>query len=94
MEQKPSFFKNWLALRRFKRLIKRVESLAAVPVQYENDAVVAEKKIVDEQVNYKLSTTTADVLKRYRSGARFQPISYMSIRNLEQMPVNQLSNIC
>ena len=44
----PSFFKNWLAIRRFKRLKKRIDSLINVSEYLVFDAIEAEEGVLNE----------------------------------------------
>ena len=93
MAKTPSFFKNWLAIRRFKRLKKRVEALAQDPDSVAQKAVESEKEVLDEQIDHKLSHTSAEVLKKYRSGARTQAVSYLSVKDIEKTSANKLANL-
>ena len=93
MDSRPSFFRNWLLIHRFKRLKKQLDSLSEVPTSLAQKATDIEKKVLDEQIDSKLNNTSAEVLKKYRSGARLQPISTWSIKSVERMPVNRLADI-
>ena len=93
MAKAPPFFKNWLALRRFKRLKKRVDALARNPDSIAQKTTEAEKAVLEEQIDYKLSHTSAEVLKKYRTGARIQAVSYLSVKDIDRTPANKLANL-
>ena len=93
MATTPSFFKNWFALRRFRRLKKRIDTLSHVPDSFAQDAVAGEKEVISEQVDQVLSLSTAEVLKKYKTGARLQPISHYSIKELDRFSASQIANI-
>ena len=93
MAKTPAFLKNWLVIRSFKQLKRRVNALAQAADSLAERTVRAEKAALDEQIDHKLSHTTAEVLKKYRSGARIQPISSFSIKDIEKASISRLANI-
>ena len=93
MSNKPSFSKNRAAIRRFKRLLKRYNALQNVPDSYQKEIIDAQNRAIEEQMDRRLSSIKADELKKYRTGARIQPISNYSIKQIYNMPVSRLANI-
>ena len=89
----PSFFKYCLFLRRFKRLKRRVNALSQSPDSVAQKAIEAEKAALDEQIDHRLSHTSVEVLKKYRSGARIQAVNYLSVKDIEKTPANKLANL-
>ena len=91
--QKPSFSACRRLINRYNRLKKRLFRLRAVPDVYEKDALETEKQLIAKQIDSTLANTPAEVLKKYKTGARIQPISRLSIKALNGMSVNQIANI-
>ena len=93
MKRKPSFFQKRQQVRKFKKLKKRIGSLIDTPNVFSENAVKLESQIIEEQIDSKLSNTPADVLKKYHTGARLQPVSSYSIKELRQMDLRRLASI-
>jgi len=93
MSQRQPFYQNWKQLNIFKKLKKRVDALIDSPNEFSSKAIELEAKIIDEQIDLKLSSTPADVLKKYHTGARIQPVSNYSIKELRRMDINRLASI-
>ncbi|MBQ6013982.1 MAG: hypothetical protein IJL27_08065, partial [Firmicutes bacterium] len=88
-----SFIKNRRALRQYKRILKRLDKLIVSPEPISRKLYKDEAKALERQITDKLSRTPADVLKKYKTGARIQPISNMSVRSIDEMSESKLSEI-
>ena len=91
--QKPSFSVCRRLIKSYNRLKKRLFRLRTVPDAYEKDALETEKQLIAKQIDSTLANTPAEVLKKYKTGARIQPISRLSIKALNGMNVNQIASI-
>lgn len=93
MKSTPHFLQNWIIVHQFKRLIRRINSLTNVNDVYANNAVSLEKKVLEDQIEHKLANTPAEALKKYHTGARLQPLSNYSIKDVDRMSAKRLANI-
>ncbi|MBR3242585.1 MAG: DEAD/DEAH box helicase [Parasporobacterium sp.] len=90
---KPSFRNNLQLIRRLKKINKRIEFLSKNPAKYEKDAMSYYKRVLEEQISNHLAKTPCEVLKKYKSGARIQPISQYSVLSLSKLSVNQIASM-
>lgn len=63
MTERPSFYKNWRLLRRFKHTKKRLNNLSLSTDRFARAAQKAEREIIDDQIDRVLAQTLADELK-------------------------------
>lgn len=93
MDKKPSFFKSWLEIRKYKRLKKRVEKLASPPEKLAAKAAKAERKLLERQIDRALAAAPAEELKKYRTGAILTPLAGYSVKDVYSMSHGKLVRI-
>lgn len=93
MAERPKFLKNWLLVRQLKKLVRRIESISFYTDDYENDVFKTENEILNDRLRNILHRTSADVLKKYKTGARMQPFSRLSVYDILCGSEDNLSSI-
>ncbi|MBR4439505.1 MAG: DEAD/DEAH box helicase [Clostridia bacterium] len=93
MAKGPSFLRNWFEIRKYKRLLKRIEKLSGPDGAAAKKARKLERKIVSEQIDRVLSNTPAEELKKYRTGAILTPLAKYSVKDVYSMSVKKLVGI-
>ena len=87
------FSMNRGLIRQLKKLNQRIIALTSRPEKNRREALVCSDKLLSEQIDNELANTSAEVLKKYKTGARVQPISNFSIKSLLQMPLNRIASL-
>ena len=93
MANSPSFFRNWLEIRKYKRLLKRIDKLSAPDDALTKKAQKLERRIVDKQIDRALSNAPAEELKKYRTGAILTPLEKYSVKDVYSMSYKKLVGI-
>ena len=93
MAKSPSFFRNWLEIRKYRRLLKRIDKLSAPSPALTQKARKLESKIVEKQIDRALSNAPAEELKKYRTGAILTPLAKYSVKAVYSMSRKKLVGI-
>lgn len=89
----PLFLKNQRLVKGLKKLRERINSLMHSTESLSREIEEARKDLLYEQIDTILRNTSAEVLRDYHSGARIQPISHYSLRDIQQLSQEQLASI-